>query len=133
VLYYLASATDRKTRAAKRKQKTIADALNIRPRTVQLALGRLRDLGYIIYETKEGGTYVNAYRIVFVEMNGGSTLETERANSDSPLASKRRMKPAETTHPLVRKDESPFAHDLPLNSPYIPSRPRELGVLGSML
>ena len=132
VLYYLASATDRKTRLAKRKQETIATALNVRTRTVQLALGRLRDLGYIIYETKEGGTYVNAYRIV-LKVNGGSALENEKANPDSPLASKRRIRPAEKTHTGVQKDESPFAHDLPLNSHYIPSGPRELGALGSVL
>jgi hypothetical protein len=44
VFYYLANSTDRQTRIAKRKQKTIAEALNIRIRTVQLALGRLHDL-----------------------------------------------------------------------------------------
>jgi hypothetical protein len=132
VLSYLASATDRKTRLAKRKQETIATALNVRTRTVQLALGRLRDLGYIIYETKEGGTYVNAYRIV-LKVNGDSASESEKANPDSPLDSKRRIRSPEKTNPEVQKDESPFVHDLPLNSLDIPSRPRELGALGSML
>jgi hypothetical protein len=133
VLSFLASATDRKTRVAKRKQKTIATALNVKTRTVQLALGRLRDLGFIIYETKEAGTYVNAYRLVLVEVSDSSALENEKTNSDSPLVLQRRISPPEKTHPRMQKEESPFVHDLPLNSPYIPYHPRELGALGSML
>jgi hypothetical protein len=136
VLYYLASATDQNTWMAKRKQRTIAQALHIVTRTVQLALDRLRDLGYIIYETKEGGTYVNAYRIVLVEVNSGSALENKKANRDSAPVSKRRITPDKNTHPEMQKDEAPFVHDLPFNSHNIPSRAPEagaLGILGSMI
>jgi hypothetical protein len=136
VLYYLASASDRQTRTAKRKQKTIARALNITTRTVQLALVRLRDLGYLIFEIKERGTYVNAYRIVLAEMTtGGSRFENEKPNLDSPSVSKRRMNPSEKTHQGVEKDESSFAHDLPLNPLNIPSHLGEpaLDKLGTLI
>jgi hypothetical protein len=133
VLYYLASAIDRKTGMAKRKQKTIAQALHVVTRTVQLSIDRLRDLGYIISETKENGTYVNAYRVVLAEMNDSSTIENEKANSEPPSFSKRRTNPSKKTHPGGQIGESPFVHDLPLNSLDIPSCPRELGALGSML
>jgi hypothetical protein len=132
LLYYLASATDRQTRTAKRKQRTIADALNIKIRTVQFGLGRLRALEKISFETKEGGTYVNTYRLVLGEVNGGSTLGNKKTNSDSPSVAERRISPAEKTHPRSHKDESPFVHDLPLNPLDIPSRPRVLGALGEL-
>jgi hypothetical protein len=132
VLYYLASATDRQTRIAKRKQRTIAEALNVTIRTVQLAIRRLRNLGYMILETKEGGTYVNAYRLVLAEVNGGSALQNKETNSDSASVTERRIIPKEKAHPGVQKDESPFVHDLPLNSLDIPSRPRELSALGEL-
>jgi len=135
VLYYLASATDRETRLAKRKQKTIAAALNIKIRTVQLSLGRLHDFGYIIFETKEGGTYVNSYRLVLLGVNGSSALDNEKANSNSPFVKKRRIKREEKTYSGVQKDESSFVHDLPFNSHNIPSRlrtPFSANTLGSL-
>ena len=53
-----------------RKQQVIATALGKKGvRGVQLSLGRLAEFGYIKFETKDGGTYVNAYRLILEKAN----------------------------------------------------------------
>ncbi|MEY9581028.1 hypothetical protein ABIE88_008604 [Bradyrhizobium diazoefficiens] len=65
VLWYIADAIDHETDLARRKQATIAKDLGKKGvRGVQLSLGRLAEFGYLKFEVKEGGTYVNAYRLL---------------------------------------------------------------------
>ncbi|MEH2468968.1 hypothetical protein V1281_001776 [Nitrobacteraceae bacterium AZCC 2161] len=139
VFCYLASATDRETMVARRKQQTIADGLGVTKRAVQISIDRLHELGHLKLETKDGGTYVNAYRIVPKKTNADSPLNNGKANSDSSSRSKRRSNRPEKANETVQKGEPPFAPILPFKSHKIPSRGREpsgadaLGSLGATI
>ncbi|UGX92419.1 hypothetical protein G6321_00043070 [Bradyrhizobium barranii subsp. barranii] len=52
---------------------------------MQLSLGRLAEFGYLKFEVKEGGTYVNAYRLLLEEANVGSPSSDQKANNGEPL------------------------------------------------
>jgi hypothetical protein len=122
LLYYLASATDRDTQIARRKQKVIAAALGVTRRAVQIGAERLSEFEYIVILTKDGGSYTNGYRIVL-----------EKANPDSPLARKRRTRSSKKANETGEKGERSFAPTLPFNSLEIPSRrrgPSSTDVLG---
>ncbi|MEY9431268.1 hypothetical protein ABH975_006583 [Bradyrhizobium ottawaense] len=86
VLWYIADAIDHETDLARRKQATIAKDLGKKGvRGVQLSLGRLAEFGYLKFEVKEGGTYVNAYRLLLEEANVGSPSSDQKANNGEPL------------------------------------------------
>jgi hypothetical protein len=121
LLYYLASATDRLTQTTRRKQKVIADALGITTRGVQLSIKRLSAFGYVTAETKDGGTYTNAYKIILEEANGGSYSPDAKANDYSLLMQKSRNPRALKANRLDKEGEPPFGPIYPLMSLEIPS------------
>jgi hypothetical protein len=138
VLSYIAAAVDQETELARRKQQVIAVALGKKGvRGVQVSLGRLAEFGYIKFETKDGGTYVNAYRLMLEKANTASPLGIEKAHPNSPSFNKRRMGTPKKANGTAQKGEPPFAHD-PFISLEIP-RAREpaiaeaLGSLGGKL
>lgn len=80
VLSYIAAAVDQETELARRKQQVIAVALGKKGvRGVQVSLGRLAEFGYIKFETKDGGTYVNAYRLMLEKANTASPFDDGKA------------------------------------------------------
>ena len=138
VLSYIASAVDQETELARRKQQVIATALGKRGvRGVQISLGRLADFGYIKFETKDGGTYVNAYRLLLEKANTDSPLEREKANGYSPFDKKRRTGTSKKANASGQKGEPPFVHDpfisLEIPSAREPAITRALGSLGASL
>jgi hypothetical protein len=124
LFYYLCSATDRQTQVARRKQKIIAATLCRTTRAVQISIDRLRQFQYIIVETKEGGMYANAYRVVLEMANVDSPSENTNANLDSSFGEKRRTDHRKKANGDTQKGEPSFAPILPLKSPKIPSRAR---------
>jgi hypothetical protein len=139
VLYYLASAADRETQTARRKQKVIADALGVSRRAVQISAERLSEFQYVAILTKDGGTYTNGYRLILENANEGSPSENTKANPASPFAQKRRTRTPKKANENAEKGEPPFAPTLPFNSLEIPWRLRgpsgakALGPAGAML
>jgi hypothetical protein len=138
VLAYIAAAVDQETELARRKQQTIASALGKKSvRGIQISLGRLQQFAYVKFETKEGGTYVNAYRLVLEKANDGSSLGKEKANGYSPLDRKRRTGPPKKANAKGQKGEPPFVHDpfisLEIPSAREPAIARALGSLGGDL
>jgi hypothetical protein len=134
VLSYIAAAIDQETEMARRRQQSIADALGKKGvRGVQISLGRLAEFGYMKFETKEGGTYVNAYRLMLEKANDGSPLEKEKANGYSPFNKKRRKETTKKANAKGQKGEPPFVHD-PFISLEIPSarEPAIARALGSL-
>jgi hypothetical protein len=121
-LYLLASATDRQTGVARRRQQVIADALGVTRRAVQISAERLAEFGYIAIETKDGGSYTNAYRLL--NTNAASPSENIKANPRSPFAEKRRTRVPKKANGDAEKGEPPFAPILPLKSLEIPLRSR---------
>jgi hypothetical protein len=124
LFYYLCSATDRRTQAARRKQKVMAAALRRTPRAVQICIERLRLFQYITIETKDGGTYANAYRVVLEKANPDSCSENTKANLDSSFGEKRRTVYRKKANGDAQKGEPSFVPILPLKSLEIPSRVR---------
>jgi hypothetical protein len=124
LFYYLADATDSQTQTAKRKQRTIAAALGVTTRAVQIGVDRLVEFGHLATETKDGGTYVNAYRIILEKANVGSSFSGWKANPCSPSENKRRTDRTKKANQNVEKGERPFVPTLPFNSHNIPSRAR---------
>ena len=133
VLAYIAAAVDQKTELARRKQSVIAVALGRSVRGIQVSLSRLAECGYIKFETKEGGTYVNAYRLMLEEANTGSPSDNEKANRNSPFSKKRRMEAQKKANACGQKGEPPFVHD-PFISLEIPPvrEPAIIKALGSL-
>lgn len=134
VLAYIAAAVDQETELARRKQQVIAAALGKKGvRGVQVSLGRLAEFGYIKFETKEGGTYVNAYRLMLEKAKEDSPLEDGKTNGHSPFAQKRRTETPKKANASGRKGEPPFVHD-PFISLEIPSarEPAIARALGSL-
>jgi hypothetical protein len=134
VLAYVAKAVDQETELARRKQQTIASDLGKKSvRGIQLSLGRLQQFGYIKFETKDGGTYVNAYRLMLEKTNDGSPLGNEKANGYSSSIGKRRTETPKKANGNARKGEPPFVHD-PFISLEIPSarEPAIARALGSL-
>jgi hypothetical protein len=138
VLSYIAAAVDQETELARRKQQVIAVALGKKGvRGVQVSLGRLAEFGYIKFETKDGGTYVNAYRMMLEKANTASPSDDGKANRNSPFSNKRRTGTSQKANETARKGEPSFVHD-PFISLEIP-RAREpaiaeaLGSLGGKL
>jgi hypothetical protein len=123
-LYLLASATDRQTGVARRKQRVIAGSLGVTSRAVQISAERLSEFGYIAIETKDGGSYTNAYRLILGNANAASPSENTKANPSSPFAEKRRTRVAKKANGDAEKGEPPFAPILPLKSLEIPLRSR---------
>jgi hypothetical protein len=123
-LYLLASAMDRQTGVARRRQQVIADALGVTRRAVQISAERLSEFGYIAIETKDGGSYTNAYRLVLGNTNAASPSENTKANPRSPFAEKRRTRVPKKANGDAEKGEPPFAPILPLKSLEIPLRSR---------
>ena len=125
VLWYIADAIDGETGLARRKQATIASELGKKGvRGVQLSLGRLAEFGYLKFEIKEGGKYVNAYRLIVENANEGSPSLDKNANSDAPLENQKTnggspLGPdlSEKANESDEKGEPPFVHDLPLSIP----------------
>ena len=124
LFYYLADATDSQTGIAKRKQQTIADALGVTRRAVQIGIDRLVMSGYLRRETKSGGTYVNAYRRALENANEGSSFSNRDANEGSYSEAKMRTRWTEKANEITEKGERSFAPILPSNSHLIPSRVR---------
>lgn len=124
VLYYLASAADRETGIARRKQAVIAGAVQRTRRAIQISTDRLSEFGYLIILTKDGGSYTNGYRLIVEKTNKGSPFESKKANVDSPYAKKRRMRTAKKANGSAEKGEPSFAPILPFNSLDTPSRAR---------
>ena len=139
LLYFLASAADRQTGLARRKQRVIAAALGVTVRAVQISAERLSEFGYIAIKTKDGGTYTNGYQLLFGNANSGSPSENTKANPGSPFAEKRRTRVAKKANGDVEKGEPPFVPTLPFSSREIPLRARGpsarygLGPAGALL
>ncbi|XUJ32601.1 hypothetical protein ACQ5SK_29735 [Bradyrhizobium japonicum] len=57
---------------------------------MQLSLGRLAEFGYLKFEVKEGGTYVNAYRLLLEEAMWVRLLLTRRRTMVSLWMTRRR-------------------------------------------
>lgn len=135
VLAYIAQAVDRETGLARRKQAVIQEALGKKSvRGIQISLGRLADCSYINFETKDGGTYVNAYRLLLEKANDRSSSDDEKTKEDSPFWKKRRTEVPKKANGSAEKGEPSFVHD-PFNSLDIPSRVREPAIakaLGSL-
>lgn len=126
LFYYLASASDRETGVARRKQQVIANALGVTRRGVQLSAERLAEAGYVTVILKDGGSYTHGYKIMVRKENAGSSFEDVKANAASPMDRKRRTARAENANEGSEKGEPPFAPTLPLNSLYIPSSAQPL-------
>jgi hypothetical protein len=120
LFYYLASASDWKTRVARRKQQVIAEALSVTRRAVQLSAGRLAALEYISVLVKEGGSYTHGYEIEVGKANASSGFQNPKANANSPLDRKRRTCTAKKANGDAEKGEPAFAPILPLYSLDIP-------------
>ncbi|WP_168204701.1 hypothetical protein [Tardiphaga sp. vice304] len=114
LFYYLASASDRETGIARRKQQVIAEALNVTRRAVQLSAGRLAASEYISVLIKEGGSYTHGYVIEVDRANASSLFQNPKANVDSPLARKRRTCTVKKANGDPDKGEPPFAPILPV-------------------
>lgn len=121
LLYYLASASDRQTGIARRKQRVIAAALGVTPRAIQLCTEHLVAAGYVTVITKEGGTYTHGYRIMVGKANANTSYSETEANPASSLSRKRRTERVEMANDSANKDEPPFAPTLPLRSLDYPS------------
>lgn len=120
VLWYIADAIDHETDLARRKQATIAKDLGKKGvRGVQLSLGRLAEFGYLKFEVKEGGTYVNAYRLLLEEANVGSPSSDQKANVGALSAGAVPKKANERDE----KGEPSFVHD-PLSVPEVAAAAR---------
>ncbi len=132
LLYYLASASDRQTGIARRKQKVIAAALGVTPRAVQLCTEHLVTAGYVTVILKEGGTYTHGYEIMVGKANTGTSNGEAEANPASPPSGKRRTERMEKANDGANKGEPPFAPTLPLNSLDIPSLAQPLPELVSL-
>ena len=125
VLAYIAQAVDRETGLARRKQAVIQEALSKKSvRGIQISLGRLADCGYIKFETKDGGTYVNAYRLLLEKANDGSSSDDRKAKEDSPFWKKRRTETPKKANGSAEKSEPSFVQD-PFISLDVSSRARE--------
>ena len=138
VLSYIASAVDQNTGQARRKQKVIAAALGKKGvRGVQKSIGRLAMRGYIQLDTKDGGTYVNAYRLILEEANAGSPFHPVKANGNSPFAEKRRTAGLRKANSNRQTGEPPFAHDpfisLEIPTTRAPAIAEALSALGGKL
>jgi hypothetical protein len=148
VFWYLVSASDYETGVARRKQQTIADAVGRTRRGVQQSLARLEAFSFIVVETKEGGTYASAYRIVLEQASGDSfsvgtnanvdsSFVSTKANANSPFNGRRRTRHAKKGNAAAEKGEPSFAPILTLNHLDIPSRATErpdgLGPAGTVL
>lgn len=121
VLWYIADAIDHETDLARRKQATIAKDLGKKGvRGVQLSLGRLAEFGYLKFEVKEGGTYVNAYRLLLEEANVGSPSSDQKANVGALSAGAVPKKANERDE----KGEPSFVHD-PLSVPEVAAAARD--------
>ena len=120
LFFYLASASDRETGIARRKQQVIAEALSVTRRAVQLSAGRLAEFEYISVLTKEGGSYTHGYVIEVGQANASSPFRNPKANADSPLARKRRTCTVKKANGAPAKGEPPFAPILPLRSLDVP-------------
>jgi hypothetical protein len=138
VLAYIASAVDQETELARRKQEVISNAMGKKSvRGVQISIKRLQDFGYIKCETKDGGTYVNAYRLMLEKANVDSSSEPKKANPHSPFQNKRRTETTKKANGNAQKGEPPFVHDpfisLEIPSAREPAIARALGSLGASL
>lgn len=135
VLAYIMQAVDRETGLARRRQAVIQEALGKKSvRGIQVSLGRLADCDYIKFETKQGGTYVNAYRPILEKANEGSSFDDEKTKGDSPFWGKRRTEVPKKANASAEKGEPSFVQD-PLISLDILSRVREPAIakaLGSL-
>ena len=79
LLWKLTSAADRTTGTVRRKQRDLADALNVSSRAVQLSIARLSAYGHIAPKTSNATgsrSYVNAYEIA-PKANRYSHIESE--------------------------------------------------------
>ncbi|MBR0883768.1 hypothetical protein ABIF65_010904 [Bradyrhizobium japonicum] len=132
VLWYIADAIDHETDLARRKQATIAKDLGKKGvRGVQLSLGRLAEFGYLKFEVKEGGTYVNAYRLLLEEANVGSPSSDQKANNGEPLDDQKANVGALSAGAVPKKanerdekGEPSFVHD-PLSVPEVAAAARD--------
>lgn len=145
VLSYVAAAIDQETELARRKQQVIATALGKKGvRGVQISLGRLAVCGYLKFETKEGGTYVNAYRLMLEKAstdassyankaNQHSSSNTNKAHPYSPSINRRRTGHSNKANGHPHEGEAPFVHE-PFISLEIPTarEPAIVKALGSL-
>lgn len=126
LFYYLASASDRETGVARRKQQVIADALGVTRRGVQLSAQRLAEAGYIIVILKDGGSYTHGYKIMVRKENASSSFEEVKVNAASPMDRNGRTAKAKHANERSERGEPPFAPILPLKSLDIPSSGQRL-------
>lgn len=120
LLYYIASATDRETGIARRKQTVIANDLSVTARAIQLCTERLVTAGYVTVILKEGGSNTHGYRIRAKKKNAGLSIEYKNANSASPFSSEKRTRTMKKANDGGDKGEPPFVPTLPLHSLDIP-------------
>jgi hypothetical protein len=137
LFWKMASAADRTTRVARRKQSAYAEALNVSRRAIQLSMDRLSAYGYVAPKNNTAtGTraYVNAFEIA------------PKANLCSHFTSEPTFVFRKKKRTTVQKDanlgsetsEPSFAH-VPLYSLDVPSRargpsrPKGLGPLAASL
>jgi DNA-binding MarR family transcriptional regulator len=124
LLWKLTSAADRTTGTVRRKQRDLADALNVSSRAVQLSIDRLSAYGYIAPRTSNATgsrSYVNAYEIA-PKTNRYSHLESEPGFVSRKKKANLRSREANLGS---EKNEPPFVHD-PLSSLGIPKRIKKL-------
>jgi DNA-binding MarR family transcriptional regulator len=124
LLWKLTSAADRTTGTVRRKQRDLADALNVSSRAVQLSMGRLSAYGYIAPKTSNATgsrSYVNAYEIA-PKTNRYSHLQSEPGFVSRKKKANLRSKEASLSS---GESEPPFVHN-PLSSLVIPKRIRKI-------
>jgi hypothetical protein len=121
LFWLLASAADRKTGVARRKQTDLARALGVTPRAVRRCLDHLVSLGYLKPIGQSPGGYVNGYNVLAPKRGLQSPLsekEDSRVRFDNGQADSGDQK-ADSGD---QNEDSPFLHD-PLVSLDLPSEP----------
>jgi DNA-binding transcriptional MocR family regulator len=83
VLYLIASLINRATGDAWPHQATMADALDVTRRSVQISLERLSQLGYLVVEVQRGRGHGNRYRLSQAYARGGAQAGPGQANDEA--------------------------------------------------
>ena len=122
LLWLLASAADRKTGIARRKQSYLAEMLGVHRRTVQRCRDRLVSFGYLIPIGKKPGGNVSGYNI-FTSKKAALVSPSEKGGAGAASDDGQGGAGVQRGGAGVQKGGPPTAPILPLKSLEIPCAP----------
>ena len=122
LLWLLASAADRKTGIARRKQSDLAEMLGVHRRTVQRCRDRLVSFGYLIPIGKKPGGNVSGYNI-FTSKKAALVSPSEKGGAGAASDDGQGGAGVQRGGAGVQKGGPPTAPILPLKSLEIPCAP----------